>query len=446
MSHPTRPRFFAVLALVLASIVGLGVTSVPGLTSTPVVASAGAAVSASLPAGVDARALLASTEAVPSFSGDEAHRHVRALSEGIGSRVAGTQNQQRAAEYLAEQFGQLGYQTELQPFTITSYDDRGSSVQVTGSLDRSVAATTLQYSTGGVVEAELVDGGLGRAGELAAANVAGKIAFVERGEIRFQEKVANAARAGAVGILIFNHSPGGFTGSLAEASAIPAASISQADGAALLDQVYAGPVIVRLSVDASMETRTAQNVIATRPGGLETVVIGGHFDSVSAGPGANDNASGTAVVLELARVMATGQTPFTLKFAAFDAEEIGLLGSAHMVSQMSPEEVKAIRAMINLDMVGVGTSPQLGGDEALARIGQRIGAGLGQPAGLIGQVQGGSDHASFARVGVPALFIYRANDPNYHGPLDRAEYVEPVNLAYAGQLALGVLGALADGR
>ncbi|MDP8923944.1 MAG: M28 family metallopeptidase [Chloroflexota bacterium] len=190
----------------------------------------------------------------------------------------------------------------------------------------------------------------------------------------------------------------------------------------------------------------AQNVIATRAGGPETVVIGGHFDSVAAGPGANDNASGTAVVLELARVMASRPTPFTLKFAAFDAEEIGLLGSAHMVSQMSPEELKAIRAMINLDMVGVGDSQQLGGDQSLTRIGQRIAAELDQPAGLIGQVGGGSDHASFARAGVPVLFIYRANDPNYHSPMDRAEYVEPANLAYAGQIALGVIDALADGQ
>ncbi len=100
----------------------------------------------------------------------------------------------------------------------------------------------------------------------------------------------------------------------------------------------------------------------------------------------------------------------------------------------------------NLRVNGVGDSPQLGGDETLARIGQRVAAGLGQPAALIGQVQGGSDHASFARAGVPALFIHRSNDPNYHSPLDRAEYVDPAHLQYAGQLALGVLDALADGR
>lgn len=470
MSHPIRRRILALVMLGLAATTGLGVTATSGLASHPFAASTGASAPASALGQPEIRARPASTEAAPAFSGDEAHRHVRALSEQIGSRVAGTENQRRAAEYLAEQFRQLGYQTELQPFTITSYDDRGSAVQVGGvpggdvsattlqttpvrddwriapAPVRDVRATTLKYSAGGVVEAELVDGGLGRPDELATANPAGKIVLVERGELRFQEKVTNAARAGAAGILIYNHSPGSFTGRLAEASAIPAASISQAAGADLLDQVYAGPVSVRLSVDASMQTSTAQNVIATRAGGPETVVIGGHFDSISAGPGANDNASGTAVVLELARVMASQPTPFTLKFALFDAEEIGLLGSAYIVGQMSPEELSSIRAMINVDMVGVGTAPQLGGDESLARVGQRIAAELGEPAGLIGQVQGGSDHASFARVGVPALFIYRANDPNYHGPLDRAEYVDPENLAFAGRLALGVLDALANGR
>ena len=59
---------------------------------------------------------------------------------------------------------------------------------------------------------------------------------------------------------------------------------------------------------------------------------------------------------------------------------------------------------------------------------------------------GGAPRFRFARAGVPALFVHRSNDPNYHSPLDRAEYVDPAHLAFAGQLTLGVLDALADGR
>ncbi len=105
-----------------------------------------------------------------------------------------------------------------------------------------------------------------------------------------------------------------------------------------------------------------------------------------------------------------------------------------------------MRAMINLDMVGVGDAARVGGDAALATIAKRVAADLGQQAGSLGEVGGGSDHASFTRVGVPALFIHRTNDPNYHSPNDRSEYVTADNLQFAGQLALGVHDALAAGR
>jgi len=453
MSHPTSRRWLALGAFALIATTAFGAVRASNATSESLAASPSTAPVVLAVADAEtqssaavAQSFSAPAETAPALSGDEARRHVTALSDTIGSRVAGTDNQRRAADYLAEQFRALGYATTLQPFTITSYDDRGSMLELGGAGGQAIAATTLQSSTGGAIDAELVDGGLGRPGELASAGVAGKIVLVERGELRFSEKVANAERAGAVGIVVYNNQPGPFTGNLTAPSAIPAIGIAQADGRALSDRLGPESIAARVGVNASTESRTAQNVIASRPGGPQTVVFGGHFDSVEAGPGANDNASGTAVVLELARVMAARPTPFTLTFAAFDAEEIGLLGSAHMVGQLSPDEVRSMRAMINLDMVGVGDAARVGGDAALATIAKRVSADLGQQAGSLGEVGGGSDHASFTRVGVPALFIHRTNDPNYHSPNDRSKYVTADNLQFAGQLALGVHDALAAGR
>jgi aminopeptidase YwaD len=181
--------------------------------------------------------------------------------------------------------------------------------------------------------------------------------------------------------------------------------------------------------------------VATRPGGPKTLVIGGHIDSVAAGPGANDNASGTAVVLELARVMAARPTPYTLTFIGFDAEEIGLVGSNYYVSQLSEEQRRSIVGMINLDMVGVGDTSRVGGTDALVTLAQAEASRSGLALGVLGE-GGGSDHASFIRAGIPGLFIYRSNDPNYHSPNDKAQYVDPANLQIAGQLALDVVSAL----
>jgi aminopeptidase YwaD len=309
----------------------------------------------------------AELEAV-AFDPASAKRHVDVLAVDIGSRPAGSEAQERAAQYIYDELSRLGYQTELQRFPITFYEDRGSILTVVGPLGGAVTALTLQYSAAATVEAELVDVGLARPGDFDPAAVHGKIALIRRGEIRFSDKVDQVVAAGATAAVVYNNQPGTFAGSLVSASQIPVAGISESDGEALLQRVRQESVVARLTVDASTETRTAANVIGTRPGGPQTVVIGGHFDSVSAGPGANDNASGTAVMLELARVLATRPTSFTLKFAAFDAEEIGLRGSAHMVSLLTPDQRAATRAMFNLDMVGVGDQPRFGGSEELTRI------------------------------------------------------------------------------
>jgi len=443
------------LALALATIAsacsassaapaGRAVDSISATPTVQIAADAPIAVAEPTPALAPATEPTASSiGAAPDISGVAAKRHVEALANEIGSRSAGSPNHARAAQYVIDQLRGFGYQAELQPFSFTSYDDRGSSLTVSGALGRELQANTLVYSPAGTVEGRLVDAGLGRPGDFAPAAVRGNVALMERGEIRFSEKVENVAQAGASAAVVFNNQPLNFNGNLATESRIPAVSVSHDDGETLLAQARQGSLSVRLAVDASLEPRMGANAIATKPGGPQTVVIGAHLDSVSAGPGANDNASGTAVMLELARVVAARPPPFTLVFAAFDAEEIGLIGSGKMVEALTHQQQRSIRAMINLDMVGVGDQPRLGGSDELTSLAYPIAARLGQTARPIGDgLNGGSDHASFIRAGIPALFIYRSEDPNYHTPNDQAPLVRPENLEFAARLALGVLDNL----
>jgi len=174
-------------------------------------------------------------------------------------------------------------------------------------------------------------------------------------------------------------------------------------------------------------------------------VIGGHLDSVPAGPGANDNASGSATVLELARALAARDYPYTLRFVLFDAEELGLYGSQHYVSELTQAERRSIVAMINLDMVGVGQAWRFGGADPLVQeaLGAAIDLGV-QALPMRGQLNSSSDHASFMAVGIPSLFLYRTEDPNYHTANDRADFVDPAALEQAGIIALRVLDSLAD--
>src|SRR5205814_2367279 len=154
------------------------------------------------------------------------------------------------------------------------------------------------------VKAELVYVDLALSGGFDPTAVRGKVALARRGEIKFSEKASNLASAGAIGVVIFNSEAGAFQGALDTTVTLPTVSISREDGEQLLDRLNHAPVAVRLRVDADQQERSGINVVAAQPAAPHTVVIGAHYDSVSAGPGANDNGSGTAVLLELARLNA----------------------------------------------------------------------------------------------------------------------------------------------
>jgi Zn-dependent M28 family amino/carboxypeptidase len=371
---------------------------------------------------------------------------VRWLAETIGSRPAGSPAERRAAAGLAEKLAALGYTTQLQPFPVRRFDDRGARVAFVEEPSRTVQAAVLQYSAGGTVRGRLVSVGLGQPADLAQRDLRGAVALLQRGELTFGDKVRHAAAAGAVAAIIYNNQAGLFEGTLGAPAPIPAVAISAADGHALIERLAAGPLTVELTVDASIIETTSQNVVATLPGSSDRVIVlGGHYDSVPAGPGANDNASGTATALELARVLRERPLPFTVRIVLFGAEEIGLVGSRAYVQALSPAERERTVAMLNFDMVGVGDRLTVSGSVDLVGLAietaRRIGAPVDGTSG--GRVGRGSDHASFMEVGIPALFFYRGEDPRYHSPEDRAEYVEPQHLAAAGRLALELLARLA---
>ena len=111
---------------------------------------------------------------------------------------------------------------------------------------------------------------------------------------------------------------------------------------------------------------------------------------------------------------------------------------------LSEAERQNIRAMLNLDMVGVGDEQRLTGATELVDVAREVANAIAVPrfTATGGGAGGSSDHESFQRVGIPVLFIHRSSDPNYHSPRDLAEYVDPGHLNLAGQLAIGVLERL----
>ena len=185
---------------------------------------------------------------------------------------------------------------------------------------------------------------------------ASDIALIQRGTCTFGVKALNAEAAGAEAVIIFNQGDtalreGLIVGTLGglDVVDIPVVGASFADGAAL---AQAGST-AHVRVDPP-ESRPQVNVIAELAGTNDdnVVMAGAHLDSVLAGPGINDNGSGSAALIEVAEQLGKLKPENTLRFAWWGAEESGLIGSTAYVNGLSAAERERIALYLNFDMIG----------------------------------------------------------------------------------------------
>lgn len=211
--------------------------------------------------------------------------------------------------------------------------------------------------------------------------------------------------------------------------------------------------------DTALRTR---NVVATHPraGGGRVLIAGAHYDSSALrepSPGANDNASGVAVLLETARIMRHSRLPYELRLVFFGGEErtrenpeVNHVGSEHHVAQMTEAERERVIAMVSVDMVGAG--PELiasrvghGPDRArqwLLSAAERLGLNLRTETG-----KPWSDHEAFELAGIPAVWLTRmGGDDHWHTARDTACRIGPLALTQAGRLTIRFLLTGAEGQ
>ncbi|GMA17445.1 M28 family peptidase [Deinococcus metallilatus] len=251
--------------------------------------------------------------------------------------------------------------------------------------------------------------GVGTAEDFQKVDARGKVAVVNRGQIPFGQKARNALTAGAAGLIVVNNEAGDLHGTLGERTVLPVLAVTPAVGAALRE---GQPVTLRVRVHEG-EVRGV-NVVAFKSGVTQPDwLFGGHLDSVTGAPGANDNLSGSVAVLELARRAVNTPIAARSSFVLFDGEEDGLRGSRVFVKD-HPGVVQHLKAMFNFDMVGVNVMPlAVGGDSELVKAARQAVPTLGTF-----RAGGDSDHAPFSQAGVPVLFFHRGLDEHYHQPGD----------------------------
>ncbi len=228
-------------------------------------------------------------------------------------------------------------------------------------------------------------------------------------------------------------------------------------------------VHARLTADVVQQRASTDNVLALLPGrdparAPEVVVVGAHYDHLGRGGegsgslepqlpaihnGADDNASGVAGLLEIARALAARPPARTVLFAAFAAEEVGLLGSSHLVQNL-PIPRERVVAMLNMDMIG---RPKEGARLTVSGVGtavewpQLIEALNANHHLTISTDRGGygaSDHSSFYAASVPVLFLFTGAHEDYHRPSDDAWRLDYPGLARVATFAADLTRAIAD--
>ncbi|GAA4571794.1 M28 family metallopeptidase [Planotetraspora kaengkrachanensis] len=297
-----------------------------------------------------------------------------------GTRAAGTPGFDASRDYVAGQLKKAGYKVTIQPFEFPFFQEHSTAAMQQVSPDaRTYTPTppdgssvgefaTMTYSGAGDVTATVQNVDLvlpptptpSSTSGCEAADFAsftpGNVALLQRGTCDFQVKADNAQAAGAAGVIVFNEGQPGRTETLQGRLTTPTVTIPVVGVGFAVGEDLASPAgtVVHLKTDTTSEIRTTYNVIADSKWGDPNKVVqfGAHLDSVLAGPGINDNGSGSAAILETARTLGKIPTRNKLRFSFWSAEELGLLGSDHYVASLSPAEAAKIKLYLNFDMVG----------------------------------------------------------------------------------------------
>ncbi|SPM29158.1 M28 family metallopeptidase [Mycobacterium terramassiliense] len=394
-----------------------------------------------------------------------------------GTRAVGTPGYEASVEYVVNTLRNSGFDVQTPEFSARVFHGDKPALTVGGAA---VESRALEFSLGTPpdgVSGPLVpvppgdDPGC-KPSDFDGLRAQGAVVLVDRGTCPFAQKENSAAQRGAVAMIVADNvdeqQMGGTLGADTEVK-IPVLSVTKSIGF----QLRAQPGPTTITLNASVQTFKARNVIAqTKTGSATDVVMAGaHLDSVPEGPGINDNGSGVAAVLETAVQLGNSpQVHNAVRFGFWGAEELGLIGSRNYVESLNLDGLKDIALYLNFDMLA---SPNPGyftydGDQSLpmdAR-GQPVvpegSAGIERTlvaylksAGKTAQdtsFDGRSDYDGFTLAGIPAGGLFSGAelkksaeqaklwggaadqpfDPNYHQKTDTLDHIDRTSLGING--------------
>ena len=349
----------------------------------------------------------------------------------IGSRMAGSDGERRAAGVVADAFERAGLaDVDTEPFELDAWERGSASLRVRipdradGTAEREFESIALPYSPAGEVAGGLVDVGYGTPAEIDERDVEGRIAVASTTtpEGRFvhrMEKFGYAIDSGAVGFVFVNHLDGQLppTGSLTfggEADAV-AVGVSKETGAWLREYATRGDgggsaadgaAEAEIAVEATTAPGESRNVSGRAgPDTDERLLLLAHYDGHDIAEGALDNGCGVATVATAARILTEADLDIGVDVVAVGAEEVGLLGAEHLAETV---DLDRVRGVVNVD--GAGRHRDLvalaHASDAAASVAKSVSAATRQPIAVDAEPHPFSDQWPFVRRGVPALQLH----------------------------------------
>jgi hypothetical protein len=383
-----------------------------------------------------------------SFDASSAYRFMETLVKDVGNRESGTDSERKAAQQIKTWFEELG----LSSVTTEQFEVQTSQILKEEAwlpdgtrIECTAVGNSLSTPPEGV-EAEVVM--LESMSQEALKKIENKIAVLSI--ILYKKDFLKIVKAKPVAVVYPSHTPLAPTiyrsirAEFVENENVPAVSMAHDD----VLKVLKGPKKLRILTEVKKVTAKSQNVLGKVPGVLEDedILIGAHCDTVRSVKGAHDNAAGTSLVLELARIFAGEKPNRTLRVAAFGSEELGLRGSFHYAE--NPENTKNLKLCLDFDVHGILlgslSAVVLGPEELksyLSFTAKELGIRL-QATSELGM--GGSDHMPLAFYGVPSIMLSRGGGAAQimHTNLEDLRWCGPEAFIPAGKLSQTLLERL----
>ena len=386
---------------------------------------------------------------------------MKKLAVDIGSRPSGTDAERRSAEWILSEFKRLGLDARIEEFDAFTGSVKAKKLEVLEPYRAEVPCEVMPLSggtgpkgvTGGVLHLDSYDE------EYITADVEGKIIVTSGQPANRDRAFTQLKKYKPAGIILIESTPRAMAKNLWGSPTfrkkyvdIPMVRVTFEDGVNL---VKSGAKKMRLTAVTEEKTIKTQNVVAEIKGTLrpeEIIVVGGHYDTVLEVPGAGDNAGGTAITLELARVFKERGSKRTMRFAAWGCEELGLLGSREYARRLREASEAAKKAdeeatteldntvlCLNLDvhggLIGTNTAKVLGPPELTAAV--KL---LSKEKGVVFSVSEAvysSDGTPLSAVGVPSVSLSRDTPTNLlmHSREDEEKWLGPEALRTHGAFA-----------